>query len=180
MLSAVGARDGVQSHAEEPQTGPPSPKCNQEPSDPLLSSLPLGTYRPHIPQEPQKGRDVSSAPTASGSSPSQTAQVYGCCFDSEMASLSLCLSVFGTEENGHTEPTGVAPSSVLWALHRVFSANREPSLTDNNSPNGPQMWSAQGKGKKSAKEGPGEGEERVEGDETPCPSKTALPAPDPS
>lgn len=31
----------------------------------------------------------------------------GYCFDSEMASLSLCLSVFGTEENGHIEPTGV-------------------------------------------------------------------------
>lgn len=37
----------------------------------------------------------------------------------------LSQPVFGTGENGHTEPTGGLPSSVLWVLHGVSSANRE-------------------------------------------------------
>lgn len=110
--------------------GAPNPLVPQSATGatgPLLSSLRLGTHCPHVPQEPQKGRAGSFSPYSSRDlSPSQTAQVR---VQRMVIALiqrwRLSQPVFGTGENGHTQPTGAFPSRVLWVLHGVSSANRE-------------------------------------------------------
>ena len=126
---------------EELRTSPPPPKCNQEPSDPFLSSLPLGTYSLHTP-EPQKG---SVLPSTVYRSPllfrePRAAFKDGYWFDSETASPSLCLSVFGTEENGHQEPTGVFHPAFS-EFYVLLSANSE---AEENSSQVPAEGGAQG------------------------------------
>lgn len=56
----------------------------------------------------------------------------GHCFVLETASqpLSVCLSVFGTKENGHTEPTGTSCPSILgvltWCLQPIARQEFSP------------------------------------------------------
>jgi hypothetical protein len=87
---------------------------------PFLSSLPLGKHHSQVPQETQRGGDLSLAHTVLRPLPLRQLGVMlkdGYCFVSETASLSLCLSVFGTEENGHIRTNWSIPlqsPQVLW------------------------------------------------------------------
>ena len=124
LCSGGGGRSAA-SQGAAPQ--PLLPQSATGATGPLLSSPCPGTCRPHIPREPQKGRAGSFSPYSSRDrSPSQTAQVR---VQRMVIALiqrwRLSQPVFGTGENGHTEPTGGFPSSVLWILYGVSSANRE-------------------------------------------------------
>lgn len=96
------------------------------------------------PQELKKSGSLSLADTVSRPLPSQTGlgdverwPAIAFVLGTASQPLSVCLSVFGTKENGHTEPTGASYPSVLWVFTwGLFGQQRGMSF--------PQKWRARG------------------------------------
>lgn len=165
-VSAVGAGDGAQPHREQPQT-PSFPKVQPEPLDPFSAPRALARTAPTPPGSLRREGPGLLALTVPGTAPPLRQPRYG--FkgwlllrfrDGVSHSLSLAQGKMVTQNQLE------APPPVFSGFH---TGSPLPIVRHNRTaPTRPRSGELRVKEKKTEK-GPRGAQERVEGDETPCP-----------